>query len=104
MYRASAIALLILALGGCRTCDNPYDYCGPVVDSGYHPAGPRAGSPGGDIIGAPVVGEQIPAPPPTPPTQPTPPTPPRDQVRPEASPLGDDLPGPSVMTRPRYAR
>jgi hypothetical protein len=101
MYRAAAIALLILALGGCRTCDNPYDYCGPVVDSGYHPAGPRAGSPGSEIMSAPVMGEPIPTPPPTPPTRPTPPG---EQVRPEVPPLSDDLPGPSVMTRPRYSR
>jgi hypothetical protein len=55
--------LLIAAVAGCRVCDHPYDYCGPVIDSNYHPLGPRAGSVmHGD--GAPI--EAIPAPPPIP--------------------------------------
>ncbi len=95
---AAAIVVFVVAFAGCKTCDSPYDYCGPVVDSDYHPAGPRAGSPGTGLIGTPIVGETIPSPPPSPPSRP------RQDVRPEMPPAGGDLPGPSVMSRPRYSR
>jgi len=48
--RSKIISTVLLALSalssGCAMCDNPYDYCGPVVDSGdYHPQGYVANSP-----------------------------------------------------------
>ena len=48
--RSKILSLGMLTLSGlfsgCAMCDNPYDYCGPVVDSGdYHPGGHVASAP-----------------------------------------------------------
>jgi hypothetical protein len=69
----SCVLMLAAAITGCRTCDNPYDYCGPVVDAGFHPAGFRAGS---AMAAEATTFETIPAPPPRPtPPASEPPTP-----------------------------
>jgi hypothetical protein len=33
-------AMILATSGGCRMCASPYDYCGPVVDSGDCGSGP----------------------------------------------------------------
>jgi hypothetical protein len=58
----------VALLSGCSMCDSPYDYCGPVVDAGFHPADVRAGSRAAMPALAP---ESIPAPPPPPVTPPS---------------------------------
>ncbi|MDZ4821403.1 MAG: hypothetical protein SGJ20_20770 [Planctomycetota bacterium] len=50
--------LACAAFSGCRICDSPYDYCGPVLDSRFD-GGPVTQS--GEWMDAP--GEPIPAPP-----------------------------------------
>ncbi len=65
MKRLVIGSLLAAALSGCRTCDNPYDYCGPVIDGHYQGDGETM--PGeGPTMGPPA----IPSPPPETPTPP----------------------------------
>jgi hypothetical protein len=60
-------ALVLLAATGCRMCASPYDYCGPVVESGCVGCdvfgGNSMGPPGEGTIednSPPVNGEMIP--------------------------------------------
>jgi hypothetical protein len=101
MARRFLLALLVgfIPVAGCRTCDNPYDYCGPVVDAQFHPAGLRSGSRTATPMGAPEV---IPPPPP-------PPTAPADEgnIDPNVDepPAVEEMDTTSVMRpRLRYAR
>jgi hypothetical protein len=94
-----AIFLFTASPCGCRTCDNPYDYCGPVVDSpsgmmGFR-SGSRTASPG-------VAVEEIPTPPPPPPTAPSN----SPDVAPSDDPpaLGEMDMTSAMRTRLRYAR
>jgi hypothetical protein len=100
MFRRYSLALLLFTAtaSGCRTCDNPYDYCGPVVDSdsgmtGFR-SGSRASAPG-------IAPEEIPTPPP-------PPTPPSASPGPapsDAPPsMGEAETTSAMRTRLRYAR
>ncbi len=102
--RLVLFAAILFAAAGCRTCNNPYDYCGPVVDSSFHPLGSRAGSvmAGNTAIAAEVV--------PSPISPPAPPTPPRsNSVAPDAAP-GNDAPpalentSTNSVMRPRFVR
>jgi hypothetical protein len=93
-----AIFLFTVSPCGCRTCDNPYDYCGPVVESpsgmmGFR-SGSRTASPG-------VAVEEIPTPPP-PPTAPSN----SPDVAPSDDPpaLGEMDMTSAMRTRLRYAR
>jgi hypothetical protein len=101
MARRLILALVVgfAPVSGCRTCDNPYDDCGPVVDAGFHPAGFRAGSRTATPMAAP---ETIPAPP-------SPPMSPSDEsdLEPDMNerPEMEELDTTSVMRpRLRYAR
>lgn len=102
MLRRLMFGLLVAGtVAGCRTCDCPYDYTGPVVDSGHY-GGYRAGSgsTGGVVSG---TLESIPAPSP----QPMPPpeqTPPAQDERPM---IPDDAPtlrGEEPMEQPQTTR
>jgi hypothetical protein len=93
-----AILIVTAVAGGCRTCDNPYDYCGPVVDSDSGLMGFRSGS---SMASPGMAPEEIPSPPP-PPTAPSdsPGVAPSDAPRPTS-----DMDTTSAMrTRLRYAR
>jgi hypothetical protein len=98
------VLLLASASPGCRTCDNPYDYCGPVVDTRLHATDLRAGGAmSSDAMNAEAV--------PTPPGIPTPPTSaPRTnsgdpQPNDDAPPMMSGAETDSVMrSRLRYAR
>ena len=37
LRKFGVLALLVCAAVGCRMCDSPYDYCGPVVPNQPHP-------------------------------------------------------------------
>jgi hypothetical protein len=100
MFRRYSFAILLFTAMacGCRTCDNPYDYCGPVVESesgmmGYR-SGSRMSSPG-------VAPEEIPTPPPPPTAPPTSPG-----IGPSDDPpsLGEMDMTSAMRTRLRYAR
>jgi hypothetical protein len=97
-FFAIAILLFTATAWGCRTCDNPYDYCGPVVDSGFGSMGFRSG---GRISSPGVAAEEIPTPPP-PPTAPSG----SPGIEPyDVPPSMDETDTTSVMrTRLRYAR
>jgi hypothetical protein len=98
-WRYSLTILLITAATcGCRTCDNPYDYCGPVVDSPSGMMGFRSGS---RMTSPGVAPEEIPTPPP-PPTSPS--TAP--DVAPSDDPptLGEMDMTSAMRSRLRYAR
>jgi hypothetical protein len=101
MARRLLLALFVglVPASGCTTCDNPYDYCGPVVDASFHPAGLRSGS---RTAMPSVAPEMIPTPP-------SPPMAPADEgdVQPDMDqpPEMGDLETTSVMrSRLRYAR
>ena len=103
MARRWTFGLLLSAILGCRTCDNPYDYCGPVVESGHHPAGFRAG---GGMTSRMISPEEISpdavTPPPAPPSRPSAP-----RVAPDDAPpvMRDGMKSTSAMrSRLRYAR
>ena len=93
-----ALVVGMAPLSGCSMCDSPYDYCGPVVDAGFHPADVRAGSRASMPSFAP---EPIPTPP-KPPVAPTESDPMNEMDEPPAM---DDFEATSVMRpRLRYAR
>jgi hypothetical protein len=103
MARRWTFGLLLFAVLGCRTCDNPYDYCGPVVESGHHPVGYRAGGGMSSRMISPdeLSPEEI-TPPPAPPSRPSMP-----EIAPEDAPptMRDDTESTSAMrSRLRYAR
>ena len=88
---ASAVLVLLAALGGCSICESPFDYCGPVkTDNGCQSCnfGARRGS-----LFAPVDG--IPA---TTPVAANPTTPP-----PSPAERRDDYEAPSPTPEPRTA-
>ena len=100
MFRRYSLAILLFTAtaSGCRTCDNPYDYCGPVVDSESGMMGVRSGS---RALSPGIPAEEIPTPPP-PPTAPstTPGVAPTD----DPPPMGEMEATSAMRTRLRYAR
>jgi hypothetical protein len=100
MFRRYSIAVLLFTatVSGCRTCDNPYDYCGPVVDSSFDQVGLRAGS---RMSSPGIAPEEIPAPPP-PPT--APPASPDVAPSDDPPPLGEMDMTSAMRSRLRYAR
>jgi hypothetical protein len=98
-WRYSLAILLFTATAcGCRTCDNPYDYCGPVVDSESGMMGFRSGS-RASTTG--VAVEEIPTPPP-PPTAPS--TTPGIAPADDPPPMGEMDMTSAMRTRLRYAQ
>ncbi len=46
-------ALAAITAAGCHMCDCPYDYCGPVVENHYGPAGASVDEEGYSSVRAP---------------------------------------------------
>jgi hypothetical protein len=100
MFRRFSIAMLLFTAtaNGCRTCDNPYDYCGPVVDSDFGIMGFRSG---GRMSSPGIAPEEVPTPPP-PPT--APPASPGIAPSDDPPPLGEMDMTSAMRSRLRYAR